>query len=119
MTAQDVVATGVLSAGAFFLVVAVIGFVRLPDVFSRLHVTGVIDTLGAPLILLGSAIHLGPELVSGKLVLGIVFLSLTSPLVGHLLARAAVEAGHLPRGIEAPSGPREDVGGAPPPEGTP
>jgi multicomponent Na+:H+ antiporter subunit G len=101
VTLQDAVATLLLAAGVFFLVVAAIGFVRLPDVFSRLHVAGVIDTLGAPLVLLGAAVHVGPHLTAGKLVLGIAFMSVTSPLVGHLLARAALEAGHEP-GAEVP-----------------
>lgn len=92
MTIQEGVTTLFLAAGVFFLVVAAIGFVRLPDIFCRLHVIGVIDTLGAPLILLGAAVHVGPHLTAGKLVLGIAFMSITSPLVGHLLARAALEA---------------------------
>lgn len=91
-----VLATGCIIAGCFFLVVGAVGIVRLPDVFSRLHVTGVLDTLGVPLVLVGVAVHLGPRLVSAKLVLATVFLAVTSPLVGHLLARAALEAGHEP-----------------------
>jgi multicomponent Na+:H+ antiporter subunit G len=81
-----------LSIGVFFLVVATIGFIRFPDVYSRLHVTGVMDTLGAPLILLAAAIHLGFSLDSAKLILTIIFLYVTSPLVGHLLAKSAFES---------------------------
>lgn len=97
---QNLIAGALIAAGTFFLAVAAIGFARLPDVFCRLHVTGVMDTLGAPVILLGAAIFLGPQLVSLKLLLGIVFLIVSSPLVGHLLARAALEAGHQPGVIE-------------------
>jgi len=100
LTLQEVVAAIVLATGVFFLFVAAIGFVRLPDVFSRLHVTGVIDTLGAPLVLLGTAIYLGPQLAAARLVLGLVFIAITSPLLGHLLARAALEAGYQPGRIE-------------------
>jgi multicomponent Na+:H+ antiporter subunit G len=103
MMVQSVVALSFMAAGAFFLVVAAIGFARLPDVFCRLHVTGVIDTLGAPLILFGAAVLFGPHLVSLKLLLGILFLIASSPLVGHLLARAALEAGHQPGVIEEKS----------------
>jgi multicomponent Na+:H+ antiporter subunit G len=116
----DVIALAMMAAGLFFLLVAAIGFMRLPDVFCRLHVTGVTDTLGAPLIMLGTAFYLGPQLVSLKLVLATLFLSITSPLVGHLLARAALEAGHEPGVIEdsaqfvavpsARRAPRPDVG---------
>jgi multicomponent Na+:H+ antiporter subunit G len=103
MMIHYVITTLVLAAGVFFVGVAALGFQRLPDVFCRLHVMGVIDTLGAPLILLAGAIYLGPTLTSGKLVLGLVFIAITSPLVGHLLARAALEAGHQPGVIENPS----------------
>lgn len=100
MSPQELVATVLLGTGISFVAVGAIGFVRLPDVFCRLHVTGIMDTLGAPLILLGVAVHLGAQLVSLKLLLVIVFLVLSSPLVGHLLARAALEAGQLPRHLE-------------------
>jgi multicomponent Na+:H+ antiporter subunit G len=113
---QHVIAVAILAAGVFFLVVAAIGFIRLPDVFSRLHVTGVIDTLGAPLILLGTAVYLGPNLVAGKLILAIAFIAITSPLVGHLLARAALEAGHRPGMIEESAAVRARFARRAPPE---
>jgi multicomponent Na+:H+ antiporter subunit G len=97
---QSLLAAALVVTGVFFLIVGAIGFVRLPDVFCRLHVTGVLDTMGAPLVLLGAAVHLGPQLLSLKLLLAVVFLALTSPLVGHLLARAALEAGAEPGVIE-------------------
>lgn len=83
-------------AGLFFTLTAAVGFVRLPDVYCRLHITGILDTLGVPLILLGAAVYIGPGLVAAKLLLGIVFLYGTSPLVGHLLARAALDSGEIP-----------------------
>jgi multicomponent Na+:H+ antiporter subunit G len=97
---QDMLAGALVVTGLFFLIVGAIGFVRLPDVFCRLHVTGVLDTMGAPLVLLGVAVHLGPQLLSLKLLLAVMFLAVTSPLVGHLLARAALEAGQEPGVIE-------------------
>ncbi|MDI7267461.1 MAG: monovalent cation/H(+) antiporter subunit G [Myxococcota bacterium] len=100
---QNALATLLLGAGVFFLLVGAVGFIRLPDVFCRLHVTGIVDTLGAPLILLGAAVYLCPRILAGKLLLGIVFIALTSPLVGHMLARAALEAGYRPRAIENPA----------------
>lgn len=96
----SVVATACIAIGLFFLLVGALGILRFRDLFSRLHVTGVLDTLGVPLVLLGVAIHLGPRLVSAKLLLATVFLAVTSPLVGHLLARAALEAGEQPEARE-------------------
>jgi multicomponent Na+:H+ antiporter subunit G len=104
MTLVDLLATLAVAVGIFFVAIGALGFLRLPDIFCRLHVTGVMDTLGAPLIMLGAAISLGPRLVSLKLLFGIVFLVATSPLLGHLLARAALEAGLKPRVIEDDTG---------------
>lgn len=103
MTLVSVLAALLMAAGVLFMVVAAVGFVRLPDIFCRLHVTGIIDTLGAPLMLLGAALMLGVSLAAGKLLLGLAFLFITSPLVGHLLSRAALEARHagkLPPGVD-------------------
>ncbi|MBX3132651.1 MAG: monovalent cation/H(+) antiporter subunit G [Gemmatimonadaceae bacterium] len=96
MSVLDILATASIAIGLFFLLVGAMGILRLPDLFSRLHVTGVLDTLAVPMILVGVALHLGLRLVSVKLVLATIFLAVTSPLVGHLLARAALEAGEKP-----------------------
>jgi multicomponent Na+:H+ antiporter subunit G len=104
MMPSDWLAACLIVAGVFFLGIGALGFVRLPDLFCRMHVTGVIDTLGAPLVLLGAAVHLGAELVSIKLLLAVLFLIVTSPLIGHLLARAAIEGGYQPQVVADESG---------------
>ena len=96
MSAAEIVAGGLLAVGVFFVIVGAIGFVRLPDVFCRLHVTGVLDTMGAPGVILAIVVYAGLSVTSVKLLLAAAFLIVTSPLVGHLLARAALEAGHQP-----------------------
>lgn len=97
MIVSELAAGALIVAGIFFLSIGALGFVRLPDAFCRMHVTGVLDTLGAPLVILGAAVHLGAELVSIKLALAVLFLTATSPLIGHLLGRAALEGGYSPR----------------------
>ncbi len=89
---QATVATLLMSVGLLFMIVAAVGFARLPDVFCRLHVTGILDTLGAPMVLLGAVVWNGWNLTSGKLLLGLLFLFVTSPLVGHLLSWAALRS---------------------------
>lgn len=111
MSGLDLLAAILVGAGLFFVAIGAIGFARLPDVYSRLHVTGIVDTLGAPLILLGVATYLGAQLVSVKLLLVILFLLLSSPLVGHLLARAALEAGHSPQALDDDMAPERGAPG--------
>lgn len=108
MNLVELIAAACIGIGVLFVAVAAIGFVRLPDVFCRLHVTGIMDTLGVPMILLGTMIHLGASLQSVKLLLAMVFLVFTSPLLGHLLARAALEAGFRPRHLEEERVPPPD-----------
>jgi len=99
---MEIIAIVLLLGGLFFTVVAAVGFYRLPDLYCRFHVTGILDTMGAPLMLLAVAVHVGFGLTAGKLVLGLIFLFITAPLVGHLLSRAAVEAGYQ---VEREKGP--------------
>lgn len=79
--------------GAFFALTGTFGILRMPDFFSRLHPAGVTDSLGVPLVLAGLMLHAGFTLVSGKLLLIMLFLLLTSPTACHALAKAAFLSG--------------------------
>ena len=60
------VANAVLVLGLLFILAAVIGILRLPDFYTRLHAMGKCDTLGVMLVLVALAIHAGPSLSSVK-----------------------------------------------------
>lgn len=64
---------------------------RFRDVYSRLHAATKSATLGVAGILLAAFLFflLKDGMVSGKLILGILFVLLTSPVSGHLISRAA------------------------------
>ncbi|MBE2294363.1 MAG: monovalent cation/H(+) antiporter subunit G [Phycisphaerales bacterium] len=79
-----------LLGGMFFMIVGGIGMLRLPDFYTRLHAAGIIDTLGAGLILLGLMLQAGWTLISVKLLLILLFLWFTSPTATHALVRAAL-----------------------------
>lgn len=89
-----VIVTLLFAVGLFFMTVAAVGFHRLPDLFCRLHVTGILDSLGAPVILIAVAIYGGFTATSGKMLLAAGLIYVSSPLIGHLLGRAAIEAGY-------------------------
>lgn len=82
--------------GSFFCIVGGIGLLRLPDFFSRMHGTGVSDTLGAGLVLLGLMFQGGLTLVTAKLVMILAILLLTSPSGSHAVAKGARMAGLKP-----------------------
>jgi len=70
--------------GLFFLVVGVVGIIRLPDAYSRLHASGKVATVGLFGILIGGGL-LEPELMPQLLLLGLFFL-LTAPAASHIIA---------------------------------
>ena len=92
----DILSWACLMAGCAFSLTGAIGILRLPDVFARMHGAGIIDTLGAGLIVLGLILQAGFTLISVKLFLIIAFLFFTSPTSSHALALAALQAGIRP-----------------------
>ena len=62
---------------------------RLPDFYARLHGAGMIDTLGAGLILTGLMLQAGLSLVTVKLLFVLFFILITSPTATHAIAHAA------------------------------
>jgi len=91
-----------LGVGALLLVAGGIGINRFPHFYSRLHASGVVDTLAAALVLAGLAPAFGVTLGTLKLALIFVFLLFTSPTACHALARSA----HL-SGLREPRTPQE------------
>lgn len=85
-----------LLTGSFLGISGGFGILRFPDFFTRLHAAGVTDTLCAALILLGLMMQAGWGLVAVKLLFIILFLSFTSPVAAHALARAALHGGLKP-----------------------
>lgn len=90
------VAALLVVAGALFSLIAAIGVLRLPDLYTRLHAASKAGAVGAGLVLLGLAVASFDGAVVLRAVLGIVFLLLSTPVSAHLLARAAYRCGEKP-----------------------
>jgi|TARA_B110000438_G_C15392535_1_gene469708 multicomponent Na+:H+ antiporter subunit G len=93
----DIISWILMSTGSVMLVIGSIGIVRLPDVFSRMHAAGIIDTMGAGAILLGLMLQGGLTITTVKLGLIIIFIMFTSPTATHALARACLHGGVDPQ----------------------
>lgn len=87
-----------VAVGIVFTIVTVIGILRLPDAYSRAHAASKSATLGVMSLLLGVFFHFwwNDGLFSVQLLLGILFLFITSPIGGHLMTRAAYMSGVKP-----------------------
>ncbi|MCE2517995.1 MAG: monovalent cation/H(+) antiporter subunit G [Alphaproteobacteria bacterium] len=91
-------------AGIFFalggvaVLIGALGLIRLPDVYSRIHAAGIIDTAGVACFILGMVCLSGASLVTVKLLLIGIFLIFTSPISGHAIAQVAKSQGIMPEG---------------------
>ena len=92
----DILSWAFLVAGSIFLVIGGIGMIRFPDLYARMHAVGIIDTLGAALLLIGLAFQAGLTLVTLKLFLILLFLLFTGPTATYALANAAYRGGLEP-----------------------
>jgi multicomponent Na+:H+ antiporter subunit G len=87
--ALDILAGVFLLVGGAFALVAGVGVVRLPEVFTRLHASTKAGTLGVGLIVLALAITTDDFRVASKAVGAALFLLATAPIGAHLIGRAA------------------------------
>ena len=87
-----------LFIGIVALLIGSIGLLRLPDVYSRMHAVGMIDTAGVGFLILGMMLHAGLTLVTVKLVFVGIFVFFTSPIAGHAVVQAAYKDGLKPEG---------------------
>ena len=94
-----------LLGGGFFGISGAIGLHRFPDFYTRMHATGVTDTLCAALILAGLMLQANSGLVLAKLFLTLALLLLTAPTATHALARAAMHGNLRPLLDEAEEPP--------------
>ena len=86
---NELAAGACLAVGAFLLVAAAIGVVRMPDTYTRMSAASKASSLGASLVFLAIALAAGEIAVSWRALLGILFLLLTTPVASHMLGRAA------------------------------
>lgn len=76
-----------LILGAGFALLAAIGVLRLPDLYTRMHAASKAGAVGGSLILLAVALTSYDGAVALRAILGTGFLLLTTPVSAHLLAR--------------------------------
>lgn len=89
----EAVSAALLLGGVALAVVAGIGLLRFPDVFSRMHAATKPATLGLLMVCLGAALEMEDGSHRSKLVLVAAFQFLTAPVAAHMIGRAAYRAG--------------------------
>jgi len=80
-------------AGSAFALLAAIGVLRMPDVFTRMQASTKASTLGVGCLLMGAALQMG-DFASFTTIASIgAFMLLTTPVGAHVIARASYCAG--------------------------
>lgn len=92
---SDVISAVCFVLGAALALVAAIGIIRFPDVFSRMHSATKPQVLGLLLVLVGLAFRLEGIGSIGLLLLVALFQMLTAPIASHMVGRAAFRAGQV------------------------
>jgi len=85
----DIVSKVFILIGAFFMFVAGLGLLRMPDIYMRLHTNTKSATFGVGFLLLGAAVHFGDFAISIRALAIVIFLFATAPVAGHMIGRAA------------------------------
>jgi len=96
MTPREIAILVLAGGGVFFAIVAAVGLIRLPDIYTRAHSTSKSETLGAVLTLGAVAVAFGADLSTLKTVFLLLFMFLTNPTAAHAITRAASEQGIEP-----------------------
>ncbi|MDI6402080.1 monovalent cation/H(+) antiporter subunit G [Balneolaceae bacterium ANBcel3] len=89
----EVIAGVLLLAGGFFVLIAAIGVLRLPDILMRMHASTKAGTLGAGMILLAVAFTYGEIGIVSRAIATIFFILMTAPVAAHAIGRAAYRYG--------------------------
>lgn len=90
MTITNIVAIVLGLTGLVFMGISFFGICKFPDFFTRLHVQGVGDTIGALLILVAMAVATGFKLISIKVLLLFLVIMLTNPIGTNMIMIAAI-----------------------------
>ena len=78
------------SLGLVFMLISLIGIIRLPDFFTRMHAQGVGDTLGALLLIISMMLAAGAGLLTIKIFLVLVIILVTNPVGTNLMMMAGM-----------------------------
>lgn len=89
-TIRFILSAALTTCGLFCLLSGVVGVYRFRYALSRLHAAALLDTVGILLMLLGVIVATGVTIASGKMLVVIALLWLTSPVSSHLIGRLEV-----------------------------
>ena len=82
--------------GSVLCVTGGVGLFRMPDFYSRVHASGVTETLAAPLLLNGLMLQMELSLDTVKVIMILLVVLATNPTATHAMAKATLHGGLRP-----------------------
>lgn len=96
MSVNDYISIVLIGIGVMFFIAGILGVLRFPDIYSRLHALTKADNLGLGFIILGLAVGIGEIGMALKLLFIWVLVIISSATSCYLIARAALRMGIIP-----------------------
>ncbi|MBC7003013.1 monovalent cation/H(+) antiporter subunit G [Photobacterium sp. BZF1] len=91
---MDILISILLLFGTFFTLVASLGIVRMPDLYTRMHAATKAGTVGICFLLLAVSFSMPEVTVISRVIGTILFLFITAPVAAHLLGKAMQQANY-------------------------
>jgi multicomponent Na+:H+ antiporter subunit G len=89
MIVRDWISAALLLTGATLMLLAAVGVVRMPDLYSRMQAATKASSLGVGCMLLAVAVHFADLAITTRAFMIIVFFLLTAPVSAHMIGRVA------------------------------
>lgn len=86
---RDWLTAFLLVFGSLAMVLAAVGIVRLPDLYTRMQAATKAGTLGVATMFVAVAVHFSDAAVTASSALVVIFLCVTAPVAAHMIGRAA------------------------------
>lgn len=85
-----IVGISLVILGFFVIFSGIIGLFRLPDFYTKLHASGIIDSCGVPVALVGLMFLQNSYVFIFKLIIILFLMLLLNPVSTHVLSKASL-----------------------------
>jgi len=91
---MDIIVGILLCLGTLFTLIASLGILRMPDLYTRMHAVTKAGTVGLASLLLAVAIAIPDITVISRVIGTMLFIFITAPVAAHLLGKATQQSGY-------------------------
>jgi multicomponent Na+:H+ antiporter subunit G len=89
----DWIVVALIVTGAAFCMIAALGILRLPDLYTRMQASAKSSTMGVSCLIIAATLRMDSLGAATRALLVVAFLFLTVPVAAHMIARAAYASG--------------------------